>query len=86
MHTGMLWHDSSQTSLALKIRKAADYYQKKYGCRPKLVLVNPGLMVENEQSIAMEGLTIRPYQSVPPAHLWIGIEDMPTSAPKDEPT
>ena len=31
MHTGMLWFDSTQTTLDNKIKKAAEYYQKKYG-------------------------------------------------------
>lgn len=29
MHTGMLWFDDTQTTLDNKIKKAAEYYQKK---------------------------------------------------------
>jgi hypothetical protein len=31
MHTGMLWFDDTQSTLDTKIRKAAEYYKKKYG-------------------------------------------------------
>lgn len=72
MHTGMLWFDNSQTALTAKIRKAVDYYQKKYGRMPDLILVHPSMLKDAN----VEGvITVRPYRPVLPGQLWIGIED-----------
>lgn len=74
MQTGMLWFDNSSASLSSKIRKAADYYQKKYGRAPELCLVHPS-MITKGQAPEMEGITVRPWRPVLPGHLWIGVED-----------
>lgn len=73
MHTGMLWFDNSKTDLRAKIKKAADYYVKKYGRTPDLCLVHPSMHGENK--IEMAGMEVRPYRPVPPGHIWIGISD-----------
>ena len=81
MHTGMLWFDNSQTALNTKIRKAIDYYHKKYGRSPDLCLVHPSMLNDSnlggEKSALnnTEGITVRPYRPVLPGHLWIGVED-----------
>ena len=76
MHTGMLWFDNDPAvNLAAKVQKAAAYYRRKYGRPPDLCLVNPGMMDGKGKSIAIVGLTVRPYRSVLPGHLWIGFED-----------
>lgn len=72
MHTGMLWFDDSKDSLIAKINKALEYYVKKYGRTPNLVLVHPSTM-EGQQ--LPENITVRPYRPVLPGHLWLGIED-----------
>ena len=74
MHTGMLWFDNSKTALSAKIRKAIDYYHKKYGRIPNLCLVNPSML----EDIEIEGIVIRPYRPVLPGHIWVGVEDKPT--------
>jgi hypothetical protein len=73
MHTGMLWFDNSQSTLPVKIRKAVDYYYKKYNRRPDMCLVHPSLL-EN-QAVDIDGLIVRPYRPVLPGHIWIGVED-----------
>ena len=73
MHTGMLWFDNSQTALHTKIRKAIDYYYKKYGRTPDLCLVHPSML--NDSKLEIEKITVRPYRPVLPGHLWIGVED-----------
>lgn len=78
MHTGMLWWDNSQTALATKIKKAADYYMKKYGRKPDLCLVHPSMLKADLELNELEGLTVRPYRPVVPGHLWIGVEDSST--------
>ena len=75
MHTGMLWFDNSQTALTVKIQKAVDYYQKKYGRDPDLCLVHPSMMEKNERQLEIDKMTVRPYRPVLPGHIWIGIED-----------
>lgn len=74
MHTGMLWFDDSQTDLNIKIQKAVEHYEKKYGHKPDLCFVHPS-MLGGEQASQIDGLTVRPYRPVLPGHIWIGVED-----------
>ena len=86
MHTGMLWFNNDKTmTLEQKIKQAVDYYQKKYGRVPNLVLIHPSVMEENRRQFKVfaptttgtlsNELTIRPYRPVLPGHIWIGIAD-----------
>lgn len=73
MTTGMMWFDNSpKTLLSAKIQKAADYYFKKYGVRPNLVLVHPSMYDEN---CSVGEISVKPYRPVLPGHIWLGIED-----------
>ena len=74
MHIGMLWFDNSQLSLNAKVRKAMDYYHKKYGRKPELCLVHPN-MIAGDAVKEIDFITVRPYRPVAAGHLWIGIED-----------
>ena len=75
MHVGMLWFPTDKTlTLTQKIRQAMDYYTKKYGRTPDLCLVHPSMM-EVDQNVQIQGLTVRPYRPVLAGHIWIGIED-----------
>jgi hypothetical protein len=71
----MLWFDNSQTALAIKIQKAVDYYHKKYGRIPDLVLVHPSMLEGNAHLSLNSGLSVRPYRPVLPGHIWVGLED-----------
>jgi hypothetical protein len=77
----MLWFDRSNTPLATKIQRAADYYRKKYNQAPTLVLVHPsmldGIQVPVRDLNSGGELTVRPYRPVLPGHLWIGVEEKP---------
>jgi len=73
MTTGMLWFDNSTSPLSAKIKKAVDYYQKKYGLQPDLCLVHPSAL--SNAQMDMETIVVRPYRPVLPGHIWIGIED-----------
>lgn len=77
MHVGMLWFDNSQSALNTKIQKAVDYYHKKYGRIPDLCLVHPSMLEKDQKQLEVNKLTVRPYRSVLPGHIWIGIEDQP---------
>lgn len=75
MHTGMLWLDNSKAALNVKIQKAVEYYQNKYGRTPDLVLVHPSMLVGSVHLSLIDGLSIRPYRPVLPGHIWVGISD-----------
>jgi hypothetical protein len=76
MHTGMLWFDNSQTELDVKIRRAVDYYHKKYGRTPDLCLIHPSLITDsNKVAVSQLKITVRAYRPVLPGHIWVGVED-----------
>lgn len=79
MHTGLMWFDNDpQTALSVKIRKASDYYNKKFGRLPDICLVNPSMLGDQPvESVEQRGMliTVRPYRPVLPGHLWIGVEE-----------
>ena len=76
MHTGLLWFDNDpRTTLSVKIQKAMDYYNKKFGRKPDLCLVHPSMMEANQIQLELGRLVIRPYRPVMPGHFWIGVED-----------
>jgi hypothetical protein len=78
MKTAMLWLDTSQTALSVKIQKAVEYYQKKYGRTPDLCLVHPSMLEAQEKDqrmVEVNKLTVRSYRPVLPGHIWIGLED-----------
>jgi hypothetical protein len=75
MHTGLLWFDNSTTPFSKKIEKVADYYQKKYGLQPNLVLVHPSMLEGNTHLSLVDGIAVRPYRPILPGHIWIGIDE-----------
>jgi hypothetical protein len=78
MRTGMLWFDNDpKTDLPTKVLRAAAYYQKKYGCSPNLCFVHP-TMIKPEGPRA-SGIEMRPSRQVLPNHLWLGVNEMPSS-------
>ena len=81
MHTGMLWFDNSQSTLPVKIRKAMEYYIKKYGRRPDMCLVHPSMLEKDQNRLEVDQLVVRPYRPVLPGHIWIGIEDKGETQP-----
>jgi len=78
MRTGMLWFDNDpKTDLPTKVLRASAYYQKKYGCSPNLCFVHP-TMIKPEGPRA-SGIEMRPSRQVLPNHLWLGVNEMPSS-------
>lgn len=74
MKTGMLWFDNDpKTALAAKVIRAVKYYTKKYGRVPNTCLVNPGAIINENVDIGQ--IAVRPFRSVLPGHLWIGVEE-----------
>jgi hypothetical protein len=72
MNIGMLWFDNDQKSeLAVKISRAASYYQSKYGKKPNLCFVHPSMLPHDQPK--PNGIEIRTTRSVLPNHFWIGV-------------
>lgn len=74
MREGMLWFDNNeQREFEVKIERAAQYYQSKYGTQPTLCFVHPTMV--NGPAPAIEGIEVRQTNSVLPNHFWLGTLD-----------
>ena len=83
MNMGMMWFDNNANAkLADKVQRAATYYHEKYGRMPDVCLVNPD-MLGGKRPELIEGrggkILVRPFRSVLPGHLWIGVDDKASS-------
>ena len=85
MDIGMLWFDNDrQVDLNIKVRRAATYYQEKYGQMPNLCFVSPSMVATNGNGNgkaktkptknAINGVEIRESVTMLPNHFWIGIQ------------
>lgn len=82
MNIGMLWwfDERPDRTLDQKVIEAALYFRRKYGKAPTICLVNPavvdqkGICVDAPEQIQV---TVKPWKSVLPSHMWIGVDDMP---------
>lgn len=76
MNVGMLWFDNdTKSEIKTKIKRAAVYYQKKYGQTPNLCYVHPSMVNEEPQN--SDGIEVRTTRSVLPHHFWIGVYTEP---------
>lgn len=74
MRTGMLWFDNDpKTDLQVKVQRAADYYNKKYGASPNLCFVHPSMLTADLRRAG--SVELRPSRQVLPNHLWLGINE-----------
>jgi poly(A) polymerase Pap1 len=92
MNIGMLWFDNNtKEDLDTKVRRAALYYQEKYGRMPTLCFVHPSMLPDREtdkainrssQEVKVQSseVVIRSNQSVLPNHFWIGVNGRHTSS------
>lgn len=73
MHVGMLWLDDDKNrSIEDKIKRAADYYRKKYGRAPELCLVNVRVLTEDRK---IGSIQVQPAKNVLPHHFWLGMRE-----------
>jgi hypothetical protein len=78
MDMGMLWFDDNPAiTIADKVNKAAAYYASKYGCKPTICFVNPG-MLGGECVNKNDGVEIRTSRTILKHHFWLGVQ--PSSA------
>ena len=79
LNIGMLWFDNdSKTELPVKIERAANYYNEKYGTKPNVCFVHPSMVKavpqEDSTKTVIQGeIELRTSKSVLPNHFWIGI-------------
>ena len=89
MNTGFLfWFDATpKRTLQQKIQEAALYYRRKFDQQPTLCLVNPNevpadpadetLPLATVEAPEHIHVTVRPWKSVLPNHIWIGSDNDP---------
>jgi hypothetical protein len=75
MNVGMLWFDNDpKTDITVKINRAVDYYQHKYGQTPNLCFVHPSMV--KTSPIKTGRIEVRSSRSVLPNHFWLGLNVM----------
>jgi len=69
---GMLWFDNdSKSDLSNKVKKAADYYRRKFGQDPNLCYVHPS-MIPGE-CVKTGNISVCSNHTIIPNHFWIGV-------------
>lgn len=79
MEIGMLWFDDDpKRDLREKVKRAAAHYERKYGLKPNVCYVHPGMLGGNGQRrrLRADGVEIRAGRAIPPHHLWVGIDEL----------
>ena len=72
MNIGMLWlDDDKKRPFDEKVKRAAEYYQMKYGAIPTICLVNKTMLPEKK---TVDKIVVSPVSTVLPYHFWLGVE------------
>ncbi len=85
MKVGMLWYDGNRSQgMSLRIRRALDYYHKKYGAEPNLCVLHPSMLAPEEEEMVQSkaGISLKVNPTVLPDHFWLGV--MPIE-PEEQP-
>jgi hypothetical protein len=78
MDMGMLWFDdNSAATIADKVTRAASYYASKYGRKPTICFVNPGMLAGESES-KTGSVEIRTSRTIQRHHFWLGIQQTST--------
>lgn len=73
MNTGMLWlDDDKKRPFDEKVRRAAVYYQDKYGRLPNVCFVSRKATKEATQ---VDKISIVPDRAMQPHHFWLGLNN-----------
>jgi hypothetical protein len=79
MNTGMLWFDNDpKIDFYVKIMRASEYYQKKYGQIPNVCFVHPSMKVDGPSKSI--GVDVQVNQMILPNHFWLGVKQASLSA------
>jgi hypothetical protein len=77
MKVGMLWFDNDpKVDITVKINRAIDYYQHKYGQTPNLCFVHPSMVKSSPTKTGL--IEVRSSRAVLPNHFWIGLNTSST--------
>jgi len=71
MKSGLLWYDRSLDYIEIKIEKAAQRYQDKYGKMPNVAFVNP----QDFSTAKVKNIRVQPKATIMPNHIWIGMSN-----------
>lgn len=75
MDIGMLWFDDdNKRMLADKVSRAVAYYRAKYGAQPNVCFVNPAVLSNGQETLAV-GVHVRPARTILPNHFWLGVSE-----------
>jgi len=75
MKVGMLWFDGKDVEdVRPRVQAAASYYQSKYGRAPTVCFLHPSMMGEVRLA-QVDGVHLRPSDSILRGHLWLGVEE-----------
>lgn len=74
MLSGIFWlDDGTGRGLEQAVSRAAESFRSRFHREPTLCLVPPGML--HEGRTRLRGLAVREHSTLPPRHLWIGIDD-----------
>lgn len=74
MLSGIFWlDDGTARGLEQAVSRATEAFRSRFHREPTLCLVPPGML--HEGRTRLRGLAIREHSTLPPRHLWIGIDD-----------
>ncbi len=72
MKSGLLWYDHSSDDLRVKVLRAAQRYQQRFGEKPDVCYVNPQALPEG--ACEVETIRVRPLSRILKHHFWLGRE------------
>lgn len=80
MDIGMLWFDKDPSvPFSGKVKRASQYYQRKYGKRPDICYVHPRTVRNgsdlDQSELEVGGMLVQVNDGVLPHHFWIGIRN-----------
>ncbi len=74
MDIGMLWFDDTPSmNITEKVIKAASYYASKYGRKPNVCFVHPGMLTQDNLE-PIGGIEIKASRTIMRHHYWLGIQ------------
>jgi hypothetical protein len=74
MLSGIFWiDDGASRGLEQAVSRAAEHFRSRFHREPTLCLVPSGML--HEGRARLRGLAVREHSTLPPRHLWIGIDD-----------
>jgi hypothetical protein len=74
MLSGIFWlDDGTGRGLEQAVSRAAESFRSRFHREPTLCLVPPGML--HVGRTRLRGLAVREHPTLPPRHLWIGIDE-----------